>query len=328
MRSEEYTRHAFEFVATETTDKATLAIDVACSPARRHRFADAGRQRAGHAGRHAGICSSNSTRRSTAGRAAILSAATTGEMASATAIAARRARTRPGPASNTTTSGWTSSWHSADFSAPSRTSRSIAAWAISTDAVEEVQYANGAADTPMGAWRAKNGQPEPYGVNGGASATRCTATGNSATCRWRSTSRNTTSSPRRCGRRSFDQTDRGRRRGTMERRHDAALCRPYGSDQRAFLSPGKPGPGIARRPDSGIGAGQSRRSSQVPQRFASLRARTSTSRWTSGTTGTGRTCSANWERGISSRTPWGSRPGCTSTPGRATSCSWRTTRRR
>jgi alpha-L-arabinofuranosidase len=31
-------------------------------------------------------------------------------------------------------------------------------------AVDEVQYANGAADTPMGQLRAKNGHPEPYGV--------------------------------------------------------------------------------------------------------------------------------------------------------------------
>jgi alpha-N-arabinofuranosidase len=31
-------------------------------------------------------------------------------------------------------------------------------------ALEELQYANGAADTPMGRLRAKNGHPEPYGV--------------------------------------------------------------------------------------------------------------------------------------------------------------------
>lgn len=31
-------------------------------------------------------------------------------------------------------------------------------------AVEQLQYANGAVDTPMGAWRAKNGHPEPYAV--------------------------------------------------------------------------------------------------------------------------------------------------------------------
>ena len=36
----------------------------------------------------------------------------------------------------------------------------------------------------------------------GASATRCTAAGNSATCRWRSTWRSTTCSPRRCARRT------------------------------------------------------------------------------------------------------------------------------
>ncbi|MCU0958715.1 MAG: hypothetical protein MUF48_01300 [Pirellulaceae bacterium] len=33
-----------------------------------------------------------------------------------------------------------------------------------TSAVEQLQYATGAADTPMGAWRAKNGHAEPYTV--------------------------------------------------------------------------------------------------------------------------------------------------------------------
>ncbi len=33
-----------------------------------------------------------------------------------------------------------------------------------TSAVEELQYATGAADTPMGAWRARNGHAEPYRV--------------------------------------------------------------------------------------------------------------------------------------------------------------------
>jgi len=33
-----------------------------------------------------------------------------------------------------------------------------------TSAVEELQYATGAADTPMGAWRAKNGHAQPYEV--------------------------------------------------------------------------------------------------------------------------------------------------------------------
>ena len=32
-----------------------------------------------------------------------------------------------------------------------------------TSAVEEVEYVNGAASTPMGKWRAENGHPEPYG---------------------------------------------------------------------------------------------------------------------------------------------------------------------
>ena len=34
-----------------------------------------------------------------------------------------------------------------------------------TMAVQELEYANGAADTPMGQLRAENGHPEPYGVN-------------------------------------------------------------------------------------------------------------------------------------------------------------------
>ncbi len=34
----------------------------------------------------------------------------------------------------------------------------------SQGAVDELQYANGAASTPMGAWRARNGHPEPYGI--------------------------------------------------------------------------------------------------------------------------------------------------------------------
>ena len=80
---------------------------------RRHRLADAGRQRPRHAGRHAGPAARNSIRPSIAGRAAISSAATTGRTASAIATAVRRGRTRPGRASNTTTSAWTSSCSSA-----------------------------------------------------------------------------------------------------------------------------------------------------------------------------------------------------------------------
>ncbi len=33
-----------------------------------------------------------------------------------------------------------------------------------SDAADEVEYFNGASDTPMGAWRARNGHPEPYRV--------------------------------------------------------------------------------------------------------------------------------------------------------------------
>ena len=68
-----------------------------------------------------------------------------------------------------------------------------------TNAVAELQYVNGAADTPMGKRRAANGHPTPSGSSGGASATKCTAAGNWDTCRWRSTSRSTTSSPTPCG---------------------------------------------------------------------------------------------------------------------------------
>jgi alpha-N-arabinofuranosidase len=32
------------------------------------------------------------------------------------------------------------------------------------EAMDEIQYFNGSADTPMGKWRAQNGHPEPYGV--------------------------------------------------------------------------------------------------------------------------------------------------------------------
>ncbi|MCK7530664.1 MAG: hypothetical protein MZV63_06265 [Marinilabiliales bacterium] len=90
-------------------------------------------------------------RRSTAGRAAISSAATTGATASATATSARRARTRPGRASSTTTSASTSS---CDFCRlarrPSPTSPSTAAWATCSRRPTQVEYVNGAATTPHG----------------------------------------------------------------------------------------------------------------------------------------------------------------------------------
>jgi alpha-L-arabinofuranosidase len=57
-------------------------------------------------------------------------------------------------------------------------------------AAEEVEYANGSTDTPMGRWRAFNGHPEPYNVKWwgignemygkwqlGYMVTRCTANG-------------------------------------------------------------------------------------------------------------------------------------------------------
>jgi alpha-L-arabinofuranosidase len=53
-------------------------------------------------------------------------------------------------------------------------------------AAQFVEYANGAATTPMGRVRAANGHPAPYHISGGESVTRCTAPGSSA--KWRSTS--------------------------------------------------------------------------------------------------------------------------------------------
>ena len=51
-------------------------------------------------------------------------------------------------------------------------------------AAEELEYMNGAADEPDGpAPRGERPSPSPTGSSGGASATRCTATGSSATCR-------------------------------------------------------------------------------------------------------------------------------------------------
>ena len=51
----------------------------------------------------------------------------------------------------------------------------------------------------MGRRRAENGSPAPFGSSSGRSATRCTATGSSATCRSRSTSRSTARWWTRCG---------------------------------------------------------------------------------------------------------------------------------
>ena len=59
---------------------------------------------------------------------------------------------------------WMSSWTSASSSTWSRTSASTPGLGDSHSAAEEVEYMNGAATTPMGALRAKNGHPEPYHI--------------------------------------------------------------------------------------------------------------------------------------------------------------------
>ena len=103
-------------------------------------------------------------RRCIVGPAAISSADTTGGTASATATAARRERIPRGWASNTTTSGWTSSWSSAGCSGTEPYIAVNSGLGDSRGAVEEVEYANAPADRPGGQLRAKNGHPEPYGV--------------------------------------------------------------------------------------------------------------------------------------------------------------------
>ncbi len=128
----------------------------------------------------------DSTRRSIAGPAATSSAATTGGTASATATAARRGRTRPGRASSTTTSGWTSSCSSAGCWPEPYIA--VNSGLGDAEAAEEVEYANGQADRPGASCGQRTAIPSPTACAGGASATRCTATGSSATWVWTSTS--------------------------------------------------------------------------------------------------------------------------------------------
>ena len=131
---------------------------------RRHRVADARRQRRGLPAGHAGAAARARLRPSIAGPAATSSAATTGATASAIATSARRARTRRGRASSTTTSGI----H--EFMAFCRLVKAEPYIAVNSglgdvsSAADEVEYVNGAASTPMGKLRAANGHKEPYAL--------------------------------------------------------------------------------------------------------------------------------------------------------------------
>ncbi len=99
-------------------------------------------------------------------------------------------------------------------------------------AVEELQYANGAADTPMGAWRAKNGHAEPYHV-------KWWGIGNEMYGDWQLghmplekyvLKHNEFAEALRAEDDSI-QACRRRRCRPLERGHDAALCGPHESDQ-------------------------------------------------------------------------------------------------
>ena len=69
---EQYVKQSFEFLATETTDHASLAIEVDQHPCYVGTVSlDARRQRRGNAGRHAGSAEAAELRRSIAGRAVI-----------------------------------------------------------------------------------------------------------------------------------------------------------------------------------------------------------------------------------------------------------------
>ena len=149
----------------------------------RSAVADAGRQRAGHARATRWRCSSNSTARSIAGRAAISSAATTGATASATATAVRRARI---PA-------WTGVEHNDfgtdEFIAFCREINTEPMIAVNTgfgddySAAQWVEYCNSGANTIGGGWRAKNGNAEPYGVKYWCVGNEMFGPGSSASCR-------------------------------------------------------------------------------------------------------------------------------------------------
>ena len=117
------------------------------------------------------------------------------------------------------------------------TSPSTAGWATSKQAVEELQYANGAGRHAHGqAAREERPRASPIGVkwwgdrqrNVRRLATRPHAAGRV---------RQEAQPVRRgdAGRRSGDQARRRRRGRPVERRDDAALRRPHGPDQRAFL---------------------------------------------------------------------------------------------
>ena len=92
------------------------------------------------------------------------------------------------------------------------------------NAVEELQYATGAADTPMGAWRARTDTLEPYQV-------KWWSIGNEMYGNWQlghmALEEYVAEAQRvRCGvarGEPLDQARRRRRRGPVERRHDAEL---------------------------------------------------------------------------------------------------------
>ncbi len=104
-------------------------------------------------------------------------------------------------------------------------------------AAEEVQYANGAADTPMGKLlRHKNGHPQPYGV-------KFWSIGNEMYGNWqlghmpleKYVEKHNQFAEAMREDRPVDQAGRRRRRGAVERDHAQPLCRPNGPDQRALL---------------------------------------------------------------------------------------------
>ena len=105
-------------------------------------------------------CSRNWAARFIAGRAAISSAATTGATAWANATSGRPAPTRPGRAWSPTTSAWRSSLRLCELLHAEPMVTVNTGFGDAYSAAAEVEYANGATNTPMGKLRAQNGHPE------------------------------------------------------------------------------------------------------------------------------------------------------------------------
>ena len=139
------------------------------------------------------------------------------------------------------------------------------------NAVDELQYANGAAATPMGALRAKNGHPEPYGV-------KFWGVGNEMYGGWQLGHMPLSDYVRKhnefaAALRAEDPSvklvavgDAGPwSEGMMQE-----CAEQHGLDQRALLSARGSWPGIARRADRRVGASQGGSSSPVSRqvRFA------------------------------------------------------------